>query len=187
VVVPVKDAEPLVSTLRSRFDSSARQGMPAHITILYPFLRPRRLTDDVVAQLTQLCALQPALKVVFRRTARFANVLYLDPDPASDLLKLTFDLARQWPEAPPYGGEFDEIIPHLTVAQDVGDGTLDAVDAELSPGLPLTARLDHALLLVNDGTRWRERARLPFSYGVTGSSRARNSEVSAQARAAGSG
>ncbi len=183
----MQDAEPLVSPLRSRYDGSAAEGMPSHITILYPFLTQRRLTDGVIAQLTRLCALQPALDVVFRRTARFTNVLYLDPDPADGLLQLTFDLARHWPEAPPYNGEFDEIIPHLTVAQGVGDDALDAVDAELSPSLPLAARLDHALLLVSDGRRWRERARLPFGYELTGSSRARNSEVRVQARAAGSG
>jgi len=187
VVVPVPEAEPLVSMWRSRFDASAAQGMPAHITILYPFLRGRSLTDDAVAQLKRLCARQPALDVVFRRTARFPNVLYLEPDPADGLRTLTDDLAVHWPQAPPYGGEFDEIIPHLTVAQDIGDRVLDAVDAMLSPSLPFATRLDHALLLVYDGTRWRERARLPFAYGLTGSSRARKSEVKAQARAAGSG
>lgn len=162
VVVPVPEAEPLVSPWRSRFDASAARGMPAHITILYPFLRPRRLTDDVIALLVDACARQPALDVVFRRTARFTEVLYLDPDPADGLLRLTFDLADHWPQAPPYNGEFDEIIPHLTVAQGVGEDVLDAVDSELSASLPLAARLAEAHLLVFDGTRWRERARLPF-------------------------
>jgi hypothetical protein len=162
VVVPVPEAEPLVSPWRSRFDTSAARGMPAHITVLYPFLKPRCLTDDVIADLTDACARQPALDVVFRRTARFTNVLYLDPDPADDLLQLTFDLAGHWPQAPPYNGEFDEIIPHLTVAQDVGADLLDTVDSELSACLPLAARLVEAHLLVFDGTRWRRRARLPF-------------------------
>jgi hypothetical protein len=34
----VPAAEPVVSTWRERFDGSAAQGMPAHITALYPFL-----------------------------------------------------------------------------------------------------------------------------------------------------
>lgn len=38
VVVPVPAAEQLVSTWREQFDRSAAQGMPAHITALYPFL-----------------------------------------------------------------------------------------------------------------------------------------------------
>jgi hypothetical protein len=162
VVVPVPDAEPLVSPWRCRFDTSAARGMPAHITILYPFLKPRWLTDDVIAELTDACVRQPALDVVFQRTARFTEVLYLDPEPADGLLALTFDLARRWPEAPPYNGEFDEIVPHLTVAQGVSGDVLDAVDSELSTSLPLATRLAEAHLLVFDGTRWRERARLPF-------------------------
>ncbi len=170
MVVPVPQAEPVVSPWRSRFDTSAARGMPAHITILYPFLKPRCLTDDVIAHLADACAGQPALDVVFRRTARFTNVLYLDPDPADGLLQLTFNLAGRWPQAPPYNGEFDEIIPHLTVAQGVSGDVLDTVDSELSACLPLAATLAEAHLLVFDGTRWRERARLPFGVGsaVTG-------------------
>jgi hypothetical protein len=85
VVVPVPAAEPLVSTWRQRFDSSAAQGMPAHITALYPFLPDERLTDGVLAMLGELCAQSPVLDVQFRHTARFPGVLYLDPEPADGL------------------------------------------------------------------------------------------------------
>jgi len=74
--VPVPAAEPLVSVWRERFDGSAAQEMPAHITTLYPFLDEDRLTDDVLAQLCELCAELPDLDVVFRRTGRFPEVLY---------------------------------------------------------------------------------------------------------------
>jgi 2'-5' RNA ligase len=162
-VAVVRDAEPLVSRWRAQYDSSAAQGMPAHITLLYPFLPQRRLTDDVIARLGELCAGQPALEVVFRRTARFPEVLYLDPEPADGLRELTLTLAGHWPEAPPYNGQFDEIIPHLTVAQGVGGDVLDMVEGELSAGLPLAVRLEQAHLFVFDGTRWRAGACLPFT------------------------
>jgi 2'-5' RNA ligase len=163
LVAAVQDAEPLVSRWRAQYDSSAAQGMPAHITLLYPFLPQRRLTDDVIARLHELCAHQPALEIVFRRTARFPEVLYLDPEPADGLRELTLTLASHWPEAPPYNGEFDEIVPHLTVAQGVGDDVLDMVEAEVSGSLPLAVRLDEAHLFVFDGVRWRAGARLPFT------------------------
>jgi 2'-5' RNA ligase len=82
VVVPVPAAEPVVSRWRERFDSSAAEEMPGHVTALYPFLAAERLTDEVVAQLCDLCAPQPALEVEFRRTERFPGVLYLAPEPA---------------------------------------------------------------------------------------------------------
>jgi hypothetical protein len=85
VVVPVPAAESVVSPWRERFDRSAAQGMPAHITALYPFLDVDLLTEAVVTALRQLCAELPILDVVFRRTARFPGVLYLSPEPADEL------------------------------------------------------------------------------------------------------
>jgi 2'-5' RNA ligase len=162
VVVPVPAAEPLVSTWRQRFDSSAAQGMPAHITALYPFLPDERLTDGVLAMLGELCAQSPVLDVQFRHTARFPGVLYLDPEPADGLRKLTAAIAQRWPEAPPYGGAFQEVIAHLTVAHSVGDRALDHIEADVVRGLPVAARLEEAWLYVFDGRRWRPRARLSF-------------------------
>jgi hypothetical protein len=39
LVVP--EAEPLVKPFRDRYDPSAAAGVPAHITLLYPFKQPR--------------------------------------------------------------------------------------------------------------------------------------------------
>ena len=43
LIIAVPEAEPLVKALRERFDWSAAQGVPAHITILYPFIPPEKL------------------------------------------------------------------------------------------------------------------------------------------------
>ncbi|WP_079312549.1 hypothetical protein [Microbispora sp. GKU 823] len=42
LVVEVPSAEPLVRGLRERYDSFAAYGMPAHVTVLYPFLPRHR-------------------------------------------------------------------------------------------------------------------------------------------------
>jgi len=157
----VAPAEPVVSAWRDRFDASAAQGMPAHITVLYPFLGERRLNDEVLAQLRGMCAELPVLEVVFRRTRRFTEVLYLEPDPADGLRQLTIAIAERWPEAPPYGGAFDD-IPHLTVAHSADDDVLANVEADVLRALPVQARLVEACLYVFDGARWRRRSQLPF-------------------------
>jgi 2'-5' RNA ligase len=162
VVVPVPAAEPVVGYWRERYDASAAQGMPAHVTALYPFLPEERLTREVVAALRELCAAIPAQEVRFRRTARFPAVLYLEPAPAAGLRSLTLAIAERWPEAPPYGGRFDEVVPHLTVANGVDDEVLDDVDTEIRRRLPVTARLVAAALYVSDGERWRPYGQLPF-------------------------
>jgi 2'-5' RNA ligase len=162
VVVCVPAVESLVSGWRERFDRSALQGMPAHIAVLYPFLDVARLTSSVMAELAGLCAQSPVLDVEFRSFGRFPAVLYLDPEPAAGLRRLTATIAEHWPEAPPYGGRFAEVMPHLTVAQGAGDDVMAGIERDLLRALPVRTRLVEACLYVFDGARWRQRARLPF-------------------------
>lgn len=100
VVVPVPDAEPLVSGWRQLFDSSAAQGMPAHVTALYPFLPPTRLTDGVLAQLHEICATFPVIEIEFKNTSRFPNHLYLEPEPPNKLIALTEAITAAGPKRP---------------------------------------------------------------------------------------
>jgi hypothetical protein len=37
LVILVPEAEALVKAFRERYDPSAAEGMPAHVTVLYPF------------------------------------------------------------------------------------------------------------------------------------------------------
>lgn len=162
VVIPVPAAEPLVSSWRTRFDPSAAEGMPAHITALVPFLTEDRLTENAIARLRDICANLPIPDIEFRRTARFPAVIYLDPEPAEPLRHLTTKIANEWPEAPPYGGQFESVVPHLTVADGVDDETMTAIENELQPGLPLRTQLTEARLYVFKEQRWQSRERLPF-------------------------
>jgi 2'-5' RNA ligase len=164
VVVPVPNAEPVVSAWRKRFDGSAALGMPAHITVLYPFVTEQRLGDGALHALRDLCAESPTLDVEFARTGRFADVLYLAPEPASGLQALTAALAARWPEAPPYAGRFEEIVPHLTVAHAADEGVLAEAEQAMARCLPLRAWLVEARLYVFDDGRWQQRARLPFGF-----------------------
>jgi hypothetical protein len=176
VVVPVAAAEAVVSQWRERFDTSAAQGMPAHVTALYPFLPAPRLGARAVERLRHLCAQLPALEVAFRRTARFPDVLYLAPEPPDGLRRLTLAIAQEWPQTPPYGGRFAEIVPHLTVAHAAPEAAVAEVARIVADGLPFTATLTEAELYVFDGTRWRLRTRLPFGPLEEASASRRRSE-----------
>src|SRR3989442_1054852 len=46
---------------------------------------------------------------------RWPGVLWLAPEPAEPFVALTSALAARYPEHPPYEGEHDVVIPHLTV------------------------------------------------------------------------
>ncbi len=60
------------------------------------------------------------------------------------------DIERAWPECPPYGGAFDPVIHHLTVARDLPPAAEREVEEQLSRELPISARIDHALLIAFD-------------------------------------
>ncbi|HEY5398126.1 MAG TPA: hypothetical protein VIL16_22320 [Trebonia sp.] len=56
LLVLVPAAEPVVGPHRARLDSSARDGVPAHLTVLYPFLPPAEIGQGVLAKLSRLFA-----------------------------------------------------------------------------------------------------------------------------------
>ncbi|WP_334662122.1 2'-5' RNA ligase family protein [Streptomyces bottropensis] len=72
--------------------------------------------------------------------------------------RLTEAIADRWPETPPFGGQFDEVLPHLTIAQGQDDAVLEEAEADLCGRLPVTARVSSVDLMVHDGTRWQQRA-----------------------------
>jgi hypothetical protein len=54
LVVLVPEAEPLVKPFRDRYDPSAAAGVPAHITLLYPFKPPDEIDSTVLENLRRL-------------------------------------------------------------------------------------------------------------------------------------
>jgi hypothetical protein len=158
LVIGVPEAEPLVSRWRGLFDPSAAAGVPAHVTVLAPFLDRDRIGAGELAALRGLFAACPVFDVTFPRCARFPGVLYLAPEPAGPFRALTEAVTGRWPEAPPYSGRFPGVIPHLTVAYSDSHGVLDRVEAGLASGLPARARISSAQLLAAGQGRWAELA-----------------------------
>lgn len=161
IVVAVPAVEPVVDRWRQRHDASAQSGVPAHITIVYPFLDASRI-DSAAADLQALFARERPFTVEFRRCGRFPDVLYLDPEPAERFVQLTDAAVARWPEAPPYDGAFDVVVPHLTVAHDVDEETLALVEADVAAKLPVRAGVAEAWLISFAGGRWERHIRLPF-------------------------
>src|ERR1700729_2595365 len=46
LLVPVPEAEAVVGRVRGRLDRAAAWGVPAHVTILYPFVLPEAITSE---------------------------------------------------------------------------------------------------------------------------------------------
>jgi hypothetical protein len=76
-------AEPVVSEHRQQLDVAAGWGVPAHVTVLYPFVAPEALSDTLITTLAAVVRSVRAFDVCFGRTRWFGqDALWLDPEPA---------------------------------------------------------------------------------------------------------
>ena len=163
LIVTVPEAEPVVGELRERYDN-ARLGIPAHITLLFPFVPAEKLDSALFADLHELFSIQPPITFTLTRLTEFPDqTLWLVPEPSEAFRTMTDLIVRQFPDYPPYEGIHEQVIPHLTVA--AGDSSLrDEVDAAVSPHLPIRAEARHVVLLEEwPDSHWCTRGR--FALG----------------------
>jgi 2'-5' RNA ligase len=170
VIIPVEVPVP-IRRLRDRMDASAALGVPAHVTLLYPFVAPAALDDAVRAELGRIIGTEVVFPFALRHVERWPNVVYLPPEPSDPFSRLIRALATAYPDYPPYGGAhaLADIVPHLTVAQSDRTDYLDAAAHALPGLLPVRDVCREAWLIAHDaGERWRTVWRLPLSASGLG-------------------
>lgn len=118
LLVPVPEAAVLIDPFRHRLDPSAPQGMPAHVTVLVPFMAPDHVNGGVLGSLEELFAGLPAFDFSLGTTRWFDDrVLYLAPEPAEPFRTMTRAVVQRFPDYPPYEGLFEDIVPHVTIGE----------------------------------------------------------------------
>ena len=167
LVAIIPEAEDLVSSFRDRFDPSAAAGVPAHVTVLYPFKPPAEVTAEVLESLRELFARTLSFNLSFSSIERFPAVLYLRPEPEEPLRNLTMMITECFPEAPPYGGAFTDVVPHLTIADIADAENLNVIAAEFARRakgrLPIKSTVKEIVLMDNQSGRWRVRRRFALA------------------------
>jgi hypothetical protein len=169
LVVLVPEAETLVGSFRRKYDPSAREGMPAHITTLYPFLPPDQINATILGVLRECFARFSPFHFSLIAIDRLAvEVLYLMPDPAEIFRELTRAAWARFPQAPPYGGKHSTIEPHLTIAHLAEKEGLDRVADDLADAiekkLPIRAAANEVALMDNTSGQWQVRERLLLGH-----------------------
>jgi 2'-5' RNA ligase len=162
LVVLVPEAEALVKPFRDRYDPSAAPGVPAHITLLYPFKPPDEIGSAVLDKLRQGLARCAPFRFTLASIRRFpAEVLYLAPEPDEPFRRLTLAIWDWYPETPPYGGKWPDVVPHLSVARLADELRLDRVADEFAQAsrgiLPIRATAAEVALMDNHSGRWQVR------------------------------
>jgi 2'-5' RNA ligase superfamily len=150
LIVPVPEVEPLVGRHRLVLDPAAGWGVPAHVTVVYPFLPPAQITDDVRRTVRKVAAATPAFDIEFSRIRWFDDtVVWLSPEPAEPFRALTMSLWRRYPQAPPYrGAHGDTVTPHLTIGQGGPVEAMQAAAVEIDTQLPVRATATEMRLII---------------------------------------
>lgn len=165
IVIPVREAETLV---RSRMMQVQPTLLPrdrstiAHITLLAPFFSLDRIDDALVHRLTRFFSDVTPFGYALTEVCAFpSGIAYLAPEPAASFRRLTAELHHEFPEFPPYGGAFDEIVPHLTVPLPPGE-TLEDLEESLRSTLPIHTQAVEAVLMQVEEDNTHVIATLPF-------------------------
>jgi 2'-5' RNA ligase len=168
LVVLVSEAEAVAKPFRDRYDPSAASGMPAHITLLYPFKAPDHVDAVTRGSLRDCFARFEPVRFSLAAIKRFpGGVLYLAPEPDEPFRQLTLAIWKLFPQTPPYGGQWPDIIPHLSIAwladevllTEVADDFASATEGKL----PIRAIASEIALMDNRSGRWKAEA--SFSLG----------------------
>lgn len=159
------EAERHIARYRERFDPSARRNVPAHVTILYPFMPPDDVDDGVLAELASIASAVRCFEYRLVETRRFPVSLYLAPQPDDSFAALTAAVFRAFPDYPPFAGKFTTVVPHVTVAH-ADEAQLCEIEVELrialAAGSPLRARCSDMVLIENSSGRWEEMRCFPL-------------------------
>lgn len=138
------EAERVVAAERARLDRAAQDGIPPHLTVLYPFKPLALLTAGDHRRLEEIAGNNRTFAVHLGRVGWFGEkVLYLAPDDPAPVAFLTHQIWSAFPEFAPYRGLFTDPAPHLTVGHDHPADELEAAERHISPRLPVVQQLDH--------------------------------------------
>ncbi len=161
LVIPVPAADALLASVGARYPGTVRDGVPAHVSLLYPFVVAAELDDRITAVCNELVIDQVPIPVDFGECYRRGGFVALRPDPSDGLMELMSKARRRWPAVVPYGGVYGDVEPHLTVAMRCSEQTAMRIEQEVTAELPICAELREAWLLVFEG-QWTLRGRFEF-------------------------
>ena len=165
LIACVPEAEALVAPLRERFDASARLGVPAHVTVLFPFVAPEAIDASVLQRIESVLSAAQPFRFSLAKVARFPETTYLEPEPSAPFAALTEALVREFPQFLPYGGEFPTVVPHLTVAHgSAAEATIAQaqLEAALARHGTVNSTCSVLALMENSSGMWKQMHVLPL-------------------------
>jgi 2'-5' RNA ligase len=165
LVLGIPQADELFAAVQKLLSPGVAPAMPAHVTVLFPFRTWEALDGGAKATLADLFSDVEPFELTFARTERFPGVAWLSPEPRSAVDHLTQRVFEAFPDCPPYGGQFDDPTPHLTLAEGDEaqiDRAMTLASARLAT--PITARITRCSLFGLTQEGWRPQ--MDFGLGA---------------------
>ena len=165
LICRVPESERYIGRYRERFDPPARRNVPAHVTILYPFMPPQEVDAQVLDRLAVIARGVRGFRYRLAEIRRFPASLYLAPQPDDSFAALTAAVYRDFPDYPPFAGKFTTVVPHVTVAH-ADEPQLCEIEVELrialASGGGVVAHCDEMILIENSSGRWEQMQAFPL-------------------------
>lgn len=149
LILPLEPVDDSAEAFREAYDPAAKLGVPAHITLIFPFVPLEDFGVDAERTLELVMQGSTPFSYELDRVGTFDEVAYLAPVSDGPFLALIECLTKAFPDYPPYGGAHEVIVPHLTVgAANCAEQAARQID------LPVRGVAEQALLLRQSGKHW---------------------------------
>jgi 2'-5' RNA ligase len=159
--------------LRRASVQDAADGVPAHLTLLYPFVEPDQLGPALRQTLAGVASRHRRFDFRLRGMARWPDTVYVAVSPAQAFVRLQRDLQAAFPGYPIYGRDATfRFVPHVTIAEGwpASSLALRANPAWRALPQPAHAAAIEVIATGADG-RWRLVWRIPLPGGGPGARR----------------
>jgi 2'-5' RNA ligase len=163
LIVPPRPVQSFAFPIREMHDAESFNRVPAHITLLYPFVPPDEV-EEAEKTLTRICKKISPFEVTLDRYGQFENTIFLEPSQPEKILEMFAQISKAFPDYPAYEGEHGKgLHPHLTLAR--FDKPAQAKKIELPPEPKFTFEVKQIHIYLgapDDDTPFIPRAVIPL-------------------------
>jgi hypothetical protein len=147
------EADRLLEVAVSVNPALVRSGIPAHATILYPFLPLDELSGRNTERLRDIATALPATDVLLTEVVTEPGFVAVGVPALQPAME---SVCAAWPELLPYGGRFGPTPSvHVTIAMGASEPEAERIAAELDRQLPVRALTGAMQVVALTADGWR--------------------------------
>ncbi len=147
MIVAPHEVQAVAVPLMRRYAPDTASRVPAHLTLLYPFVAYERL-DEACMQLHSICAKISSFEVTMAGYGEFPGVIYMTPHNPQPIKNVFRRIYQEFPECPPYRGAFgDDLTPHMTIGEFESREEQRAARAAMPSYTPITFQVTRLHIL----------------------------------------